>query len=139
MTDPAQTHPQPTQSPAGDRRAFDRRHFLKLGGLGATGMALSNLCGVAGPFEASDFDKLVPRDKKLGADWLASLTRRGKPEVFRGRELDFIGMPVGGIGCGQLYLAGDGRLWLWDIFKSNYISCRYSRYNGNNDQCKSKY
>jgi uncharacterized protein (DUF608 family) len=120
MTDPAQTHPQPTQSPAGDRRAFDRRHFLKLGGLGATGMALSNLRGVAGPFEASDFDKLVPRDKKLGADWLASLTRRGKPEVFRGRELDFIGMPVGGIGCGQLYLAGDGRLWLWDIFKSNY-------------------
>lgn len=76
---------------------------------------------MAGPFSKEDIaNHLIPVDKKLTSDWLASLTKRGQAEVFSGDELKYIGMPVGGIGCGQLYLAGDGRLWLWDIFKSNY-------------------
>ncbi|TDD37238.1 GH116 family glycosyl-hydrolase, partial [Saccharopolyspora elongata] len=43
------------------------------------------------------------------------LSDRGTPSRFRGEELKFVGMPIGGIGCGQLYLGGDGRLWLWDV------------------------
>jgi uncharacterized protein (DUF608 family) len=71
---------------------------------------------MAGSFTREDFDKLVPADKKLSADWVESLFERGRAEVLRGRDLQYIGMPVGGIGAGQLYLGGDGRLWHWDIF-----------------------
>ena len=73
---------------------------------------------MAGPFEPGDFQKLVPADKKLNAAWLKSLFERGVPEVYRGADLRYIGMPVGGICAGQLYLGGDGQLWHWDIFNN---------------------
>jgi len=71
---------------------------------------------MAGPFTREDFDHIVPADKKLRPEWVKSLFERGTPEILRGSDLKFVGMPVGGIGAGQLYLGGDGRLWLWDIF-----------------------
>jgi uncharacterized protein (DUF608 family) len=79
-------------------------------------VVLSRLPAVAGPFTGKDFEKLVPADKKLRPEWLRPLMERGMPAVYRGAELDKIGMPVGGIGAGQLYLGGDGKLWHWDIF-----------------------
>jgi uncharacterized protein (DUF608 family) len=96
-----------------------RREFLKQTSFALAGLAFSTAPAMAGPFDSSDFEKLVPRDKKLTEAWLRSLTARGEPEVFSGSNLGFIGMPVGGIACGQLHLAGDGRLWYWDIFHSN--------------------
>ncbi|HEX3989035.1 MAG TPA: GH116 family glycosyl-hydrolase, partial [Verrucomicrobiae bacterium] len=80
------------------------------------GLAFSRLPVMAGPFTRADFDHLVPADKKLKREWVKSLFDRGVPEVLEGRDLAFIGMPIGGIGAGQLYLSGDGRLWHWDIF-----------------------
>lgn len=98
-----------------------RREFLKFGALGAAGLAFAGFPVMAGPFSRKDFaEHLVPVDQKLSPQWLASLTQRGKPEVFKAGQLKYIGMPIGGMGCGQLYLGGDGKLWLWDIFKSNY-------------------
>lgn len=45
-----------------------------------------------------------------------SLTQRGEPRSCSGAELAHIGMPIGGLFSGQLYLGGEGQLWLWDIF-----------------------
>lgn len=44
------------------------------------------------------------------------LSERTKPEVYTDKDLKFIGMPVGGLFAGTLYLGGDGQLWNWDIF-----------------------
>jgi uncharacterized protein (DUF608 family) len=59
---------------------------------------------------------MIPADKKLDPAWVKSLFERGQPTAYKGADLEKIGMPVGGICAGQLYLGGDGRLWHWDIF-----------------------
>ena len=94
----------------------DRRTFNKVLGAGLLSMLGAQVPAMAGPFENADFEKLVPADKKLSEAWVASLFDRGAPQVYTGETLRQIGMPVGGIGTGQLYLGGDGRLWHWDIF-----------------------
>jgi len=93
-----------------------RRQFLELAGATAAATWLTGAKAVAGPFTSQDFANLVPADKRLTPEWIQSLTARGEPIVYRGSELDKIGMPVGGICAGQLYLGGDGKLWHWDIF-----------------------
>jgi non-lysosomal glucosylceramidase len=102
----------------GCRRGLSRREFLALAGAGAA-LAAARRPVMAGPFQAADFAKLVPPDKKLSPEWLQSLTARGTREVYRGADLDKIGMPVGGICAGQLYLGGCGNLWHWDIFNQH--------------------
>ena len=89
--------------------SIERREFLAMLGAGA-GAAMLPVGSrtMAGPFTKADASRqLVPADKKLAAEWVASLTQRGEAEVFSGEQLKYIGMPVGGIGCGQLYLAGE--------------------------------
>jgi uncharacterized protein (DUF608 family) len=76
---------------------------------------------VAGPFGADDVrDHYVPADKKLSPAWVEALTSRGDRTWYSGADLKTIGMPVGGIAAGQVYLSGDGRLIYWDIFNRNH-------------------
>jgi uncharacterized protein (DUF608 family) len=89
----------------------NRRDFLRVIGLGAAA-TLSPAFSMA----ADSTGAVAPSDPKFSPTWGDSLLSRGEPTVYRGNDLATIGMPVGGICAGQLYLGGDGKLWHWDIF-----------------------
>jgi len=75
---------------------------------------------------AKDLYKVIPENKALNSTWVESLTQRGAAleAPIEGNKQDdtlkFIGMPVGGIACGTVYLGGDGRLFIWDIFNRHH-------------------
>ena len=43
---------------------------------------------------------------------------RISPRVYRGKNLEAVAMPLGGIGTGSLWLDGHGRLSVWQIFNN---------------------
>lgn len=93
-----------------------RRDFLKAMGL-ATGGVLIGFPAFGMSNSKSDYS--IPIDKGLSPEWYKSLYERGQAEVYKGKELAYIGMPIGGLCAGTVYLGGDGKLWLWDIFNDN--------------------
>ena len=101
---------------------MDRREFVARTGAAGAAAALAphGLPVVAGPFQRqAGSDHFVPADKKLSRRWIAALFARGESTWYAGDDLRTIGMPVGGICAGQVYLTGDGRLTCWDIFNRN--------------------
>ncbi len=114
---------------------LDRRDFLRMTGAGTAflifappGMAVSSVAS------RPAISSLVPKDKKLPPEWVRGLLLRGTPTTYtKSRdELKYIGMPIGGLCSGHLYLGGDGRLWHWDIFNQyiytadNEPQCHYA-------------
>ena len=99
---------------------LDRRRFMQVAGLGLLATSAGRpLIAMAGPFDAPETPGFpVPGDKKLTPEWVRGLYARGEKEVYRGADLDAIGMPCGGIGSGQMYLTGDGTLGCWQIFNN---------------------
>jgi hypothetical protein len=64
-------------------------------------------------------DHFIPAGKKLDAAWVRGLFEKGERTWYDGDDLNTIGMPVGGICAGQVYLTGDGKLAYWDVFNQN--------------------
>lgn len=60
-------------------------------------------------------------EKGFSEDWIDALAEQGEGRWYSGDELKHIGLPIGGLYAGQLYLGGDGRLWYWDIFNRSVI------------------
>ncbi len=126
MTAPNDHPPAPTRNPAISSVA--RRDFLRGLGLSSVGVAFGGgrLFGQETLAPEVLYARHVPADKGLDPEWIRSLYKRGhvldaaisyhRDEV----DLEVIGMPVGGIGCGTVYLSGDGRLWIWDIFNQHH-------------------
>ncbi len=103
-------------------RSVPRRDFIRISGLGALMGVAAGRPVMAGPFgDENEYLATIASDKKLDASWVASLFERGKKDTYTDpRAHNHIGMPVGGIGAGLVYLGGDGRLWMWDVFNKTY-------------------
>ena len=105
--------------------AIKRRVFIKQTGMIAAGLLTTQWQGATLLAQTKSGNPLL--EKKLDRKWIDSLYARGVPTTYlkSKNELDYIGMPVGGIGCGTVYLGGDGRLWLWDVFNKNQTGVIY--------------
>jgi uncharacterized protein (DUF608 family) len=107
----------------GSSSGISRRSFLTTSAAGA-----GSLPFVAGPFNKEAFaatskvEHYVPANKRLSKSWEASLTERGERTEWSGEKLNMIGMPVGGIAAGQMYLTGDGSLACWWIHNRRYMT-----------------
>lgn len=101
--------------------SLDRRRFLQLSSAGAIAAAFGGTRATAADTSAALYARMVPARKGLAKDWITSLVKAGHPadapiRATKDRcDLGKTGMTIGGIGCGTVYLAGDGRLFIWDI------------------------
>src|SRR4051812_48101597 len=100
---------------------MQRRTFVLNTGLLTAGLAFSKF----NSFAVSLADPVLA--KRLDPLWVKSLYESGNVTTYLKSkdELQYIGMPVGGIMCGMVYLGGDGRLWLWDVFNKNQSGVIY--------------
>lgn len=98
--------------------AMNRRSFLKR--TFAAGMAGGLLlepwahASIEALYEAGRAGDAKAVEEALAA-WTRDLHKLGSRRFYYKEELEHIAFPLGGIGAGQVYLCGDGRLWSWQI------------------------
>lgn len=101
----------------------NRRDFIKSAGLLTASLATLQFPVWANSVFSNDYPiHNIPVNKGLDQDWVQSLYKRGKETAYfkSKNELRYIGMPVGGLHAGTVYVGGDGRLWLWQIYNETY-------------------
>ena len=101
----------------------NRRTFLKKTGLLTAGLATWRFPSWAKDiFEQSYPLHNIPVNKDIDPAWIKTLYKRGRTTTYlkSKNELKYIGMPVGGLHAGTVYVGGDGRLWLWQIYNETF-------------------
>lgn len=83
--------------------ALTRRDFLERMAATAAGLAMAGPIAWAAP--------AMP--KRPAATYTLTPAR-----VYRGKQLEAVAMPLGGIGTGSIWLDGQGRLAVWQIFNN---------------------
>jgi non-lysosomal glucosylceramidase len=108
-----------------------RRGFLAAGAGSLALTILDSACdSPAAPIKSGTHH--IPPDKGLDPKCVEGLFAKGSKKVYAGDELTCIGMPVGGVCAGQLYLRGDGTLAEWGVFNVD-------RFTGYGDNCYRTY
>jgi uncharacterized protein (DUF608 family) len=101
--------------------SYDRRDFIKSLGLTTGAVAVGTTLLRAGtPKNNIPIDYKPPANEYLTPELIKSLYERGQPEIYKGDERAYVGMPIGGVTAGQVYMGGDGKLWLWNIFNEQH-------------------
>lgn len=106
-----------------DNNSVDRRNFLKKTGLMAAGFVALQFPVWAKSIFSMDYPlHNIPENKTIDRVWARSLFKRGEATSYlkSRNELKYIGMPVGGLHAGTVYVGGDGRLWLWQIYNETF-------------------
>ncbi len=100
-------------------QAYSRRAFLKTTGIWSASLLATKFPVWGKSVFASTYPiHNIPTVKNLDPDWVKSIMQPGNPVVYAKsrNELRYIGMPIGGFHAGTVYLGGDGRLWLWQVY-----------------------
>ncbi len=114
----------PNCGPLCPRDAVSRRTFLTVGAGTLVSLSVAGQAAAAPPQVRA---RTVP-----SAATAKALADRGNPTEYTGAALPRIGMPVGGGTTGQVFLAGDGRLWAWDIFNPAAFPLGGANFAGSN-------
>ncbi|WP_052266080.1 GH116 family glycosyl hydrolase [Pedobacter kyungheensis] len=100
-----------------------RRAFIKKTGLLSIGIMVARFPVWGSSVFAAGYPKHnIPAEKNIDPKWIATLYKRSTATAYKKskNELRYIGMPVGGLHAGTVYVGGDGRLWLWQIYNETF-------------------
>ncbi|MFP5079916.1 GH116 family glycosyl-hydrolase [Pedobacter sp. JCM 36344] len=104
-------------------KSSNRRDFIKKAGLLTASLAAVQFPVWGKSIFALDYPlHNIPESKDLDPQWVKSLYNRGEETTYfkSKNEFKYIGMPVGGLHAGTVYVGGDGRLWLWQIYNETF-------------------
>ena len=92
---------------------LNRRDFMEKIAVGTAALAVIGDLALAAAPGADDAVRLTP-PKELPENAYP----RTPPRVYKGAHLEAVAMPIGGIGTGSIWLDGQGRLSVWQIFNN---------------------